>query len=83
MKKLLLPAIALCVFSFNINAQNQLTIPDTVSGSVINLTLQTGSIQFKPGAATSTMGVNGNILGPTIIMQKHQQITLNVNNQLG
>lgn len=83
MKKLLLPAIALCVFSFNANAQNQLTIPDTVSGSVINLTLQTGSVQFKQGAATSTMGVNGNILGPTIIMQKHQQITLNVNNQLG
>lgn len=83
MRKLLLPAFALCVFSFNTNAQNLLTIPDTVSGSVINLTLQTGSVQFKPGAATSTMGANGNILGPTIILQKHQQVTLNVNNQLG
>lgn len=29
------------------------------------------------------MGVNGNILGLTIILQKHQQVTLNVNNQLG
>lgn len=82
--KRILPLSLLSLFvGFNASAQNPLAIPDTVSGSVINLTLQTGSVQFKPGPATSTMGVNGNILGPTIIMQKHQQITLNVNNQLG
>mgnify|MGYP005844196683 CR=1 FL=1 len=83
MKKILVPALVLLISSNLILAQNPLAIPDTVSGSVINLTLQTGSVQFKPGAATSTMGANGNILGPTVILQKHQQVTLNVNNQLG
>lgn len=83
MNKILLPAFILLTSSTIIFAQNPLAIPDTISGNVINLTLQTGSVQFKPGQATSTMGVNGNILGPTIIMQKHQQITINVNNQLG
>ena len=64
-------------------SQNPVTIPDTLSGSVINLTLQNGTVNFRPGAATNTMGVNGNLLGPTLILQKHQQVTINVNNQLG
>jgi FtsP/CotA-like multicopper oxidase with cupredoxin domain len=73
-------ALHLITYSF---AQQQLFIPDTLSGNVINLTLQTGSVNFYPGAATSTMGVNGNLLGPTIILEQNQQVTLNVNNQLG
>lgn len=63
-------------------AQNPLHIPDTVSGSVINLNLQTGTRQFYPGTATNTMGANGSLLGPTILLSKHQNVQINVNNQL-
>jgi FtsP/CotA-like multicopper oxidase with cupredoxin domain len=63
-------------------AQNPLLIPDTLSGSVINLQLQNGSVQFFSGAATQTMGANGNILGPTLFLNKNQQVTINVSNQL-
>ncbi|HRI26432.1 MAG TPA: multicopper oxidase domain-containing protein [Chitinophagales bacterium] len=63
-------------------AQNPLFIPDTLSGTNINLTLQTGSVNFYPGIPTATMGANGNLLGPTLILNKHQYVTINVNNQL-
>jgi FtsP/CotA-like multicopper oxidase with cupredoxin domain len=63
--------------------QNELLIPPTLQGSDINLTLQHGSTQFFSGQITATMGVNGNILGPTIILENGQDITLNVINQLG
>jgi blue copper oxidase len=67
---------------FGVFAQQPLFIPDTLSGNQIHLTLQYGQVNFYPGGPTQTMGVNGNILGPTIILNKHQQVTLNVNNQL-
>ncbi len=82
MKKYLL-ALSIILYCAFVSAQNPVAIPDTLSGNVIDLTLQTGSVNFRSGAATSTMGVNGNILGPTLIFQKHQQVTINVNNQLG
>jgi len=78
MNKLLL---ALCL-PFAIQAQNLLAIPDTIKGPNVNLTLQTGSVQFFSGAPTQTYGANGNLLGPTIILNKNQQVTINVNNQL-
>jgi bilirubin oxidase len=46
------------------------------------LTLQAGSVQFFPGQATQTMGVNGNILGPTLIFNQGDTVTLNVTNNL-
>jgi blue copper oxidase len=74
--------ILICLSTL-INAQNPLIIPDTLSGSNINLSLQNGSVNFFPGNATNTMGVNGNILGPTLLLNKHQQVTINVTNNLG
>jgi FtsP/CotA-like multicopper oxidase with cupredoxin domain len=72
-----------CCFSpFVSIGQNEIMIPDTISGSVINLTLQEGTHEFFTGFQTNTMGVNGNILGPTIILEKGQHVTLNVSNQL-
>ena len=77
--------LAVCVFAIGgeVTAQNQLLIPDTVSGAVIDLELGTGTMQFLPGTPTQTMGVNGPLLGPTIILQQGQMVTLNVSNQLG
>lgn len=65
-----------------LSAQNKLLIPDTISGQNINLNLQKGSVQFYPGTKTQTFGVNGNILGPTLLLKKHQNVTINVKNEL-
>ncbi|MEE9437974.1 MAG: multicopper oxidase domain-containing protein [Saprospiraceae bacterium] len=62
---------------------NQLLIPPTISGESIELTLAEGSHQFFEGINTPTLGINGNILGPTIILQKGEQIDFTVNNQIG
>ena len=64
-------------------AQTSIPIPDTLEGNVIDLTLKHGTKEFFPGIATQTIGYNGNFLGPTIILQKGQQVTLNLHNQLG
>ena len=64
-------------------SQNKLFIPDTVSGENITLQLQKGTVQFFSGQKTQTFGVNGQILGPTILLKKHQNVTLNVVNKIG
>jgi len=64
-------------------AQNPVLIPDTLSGTSFELTLQNGTFSFFDGQSTATMGVNGNILGPTLIMNKSDFVDINVNNQLG
>lgn len=63
-------------------AQNELLIPDTISGTSFELSLQNGSYQFLDGQITNTMGANGNILGPTLIMKKGEDISIAVSNQL-
>ncbi len=63
-------------------AQNPLFIPDTLTGNTINLNLQSGTVNFYPGQPTTTMGANGNLLGPTLLLNQNQNVTINVNNQL-
>lgn len=72
----------LCMASA-MQGQTLIPIPDTLSGNSIDLTLKTGSRQFFPGIQTATIGYNGAYLGPTLIVQKGQNVTLNVHNQLG
>ncbi len=75
--------IAICLLFFSNNrSQNKLQIPDTLSGTKFNLTIQKGTINFYPGFTTNTHGVNGNLLGPTLILRKGDNITLNVSNTL-
>ena len=64
-------------------SQNPLFIPDTLSGKVFNLTVQKGTKQFFTGINTPTFGYNGNILGPTLLINKNDSITLNVINTIG
>lgn len=75
-------SITALLFCLNTFAQNSLFIPDTLVGSSINLTLQEGNVNFFPGQATETMGANGNLLGPTLILNRNQNVTLNVTNNL-
>ena len=75
--------ISICLLFFSINsAQNKLQIPDTLSGTQFNLTIQKGSVNFYPGFTTNTMGVNGSLLGPTLILRKGDNVRINVNNTL-
>jgi blue copper oxidase len=73
----------LAMSSFALRAQNPLVVPDTVSGQVINLTMAPGSVNFYTGISTQTLGFNGDYLGPTIILNQGQQVTLNVTNNIG
>ncbi|MGB0888008.1 MAG: multicopper oxidase domain-containing protein [Vicingaceae bacterium] len=63
-------------------AQNPLFIPPTITSTTINLVLDTGTTQFYPGRDTKTMGANGTLLGPTIIMDKNSFVDITVDNQL-
>ncbi len=63
---------------------NTLFIPPTVSGTTFNLTLSKSSKQFfKTGSATTTYGYNGySFWGPTLIMNKGDNVQMNVTNGL-
>jgi bilirubin oxidase len=52
-------------------------------GPIYNLEMMNGSVQYFPGPATSTMGFNGNVLGPTLVMNAGELVQLNVLNSLG
>ncbi|MCB9473661.1 MAG: multicopper oxidase domain-containing protein [Candidatus Delongbacteria bacterium] len=58
-------------------------LPPTLEGPTYQLTLQTGSWQFRPGTDSATMGVNGPVLGPTLIMEQGEDVSLFLENQLG
>ncbi len=63
-------------------AQTPLLIPDTLSGAVIDLSVQAGTTAFHVGEVVETYGYNGSLLGPTIMLQRGQSVTLNVTNTL-
>ncbi len=81
MKKILLTLI-ITGFVQPILAQNLISIPDTLSGANIDLNIADSTHQFYTGINTNTIAYNGGYLGPTIILEKGQNVTLNVNNQL-
>ena len=79
MKQIYLSLLLLSSISYG---QNQLNIPATIETSNIDLTLQEGVTQFYPGNNTNTMGANGALLGPTIIMTQGDDVNITVDNQL-
>lgn len=79
MKKLF---FLLLIASSYISAQNPLAIPSTLTGTNISLTLQEGTTVFHAGITTNTMGANGDLLGPTLILDKGDFVSFSVNNQL-
>lgn len=73
---------ALVISAGRLFSQNALQIPPVLSGGQIQLNLQTGSVQFFNGQPTATMGVNGNILGPSLILHKGDFVQMHVQNNL-
>lgn len=81
--KLLSTIVVSCVFLSRIVAQGIIPVPPLLEGPVFNLVAQKGSTEIYPGIQTQTMGYNGSILAPTLLLQQGQTVTLNVHNQLG
>lgn len=66
------------------SAQTAIPIPDTLSGVNISLTMHNDSVQFFPGTKTGTLAFNQYAyLGPTLILNNGQNVSITVNNQIG
>ncbi len=63
-------------------SQNPLYIPDTLSGTSFQLNIQDSSRVIFPGFITSTIGINGSYLGPTLILNQGDMVQMNVENNL-
>jgi bilirubin oxidase len=81
MNKVILGILAVVSIQFA-QAQNQLFIPGTLAGPTFDLTVAYDSVEFIPGYLTQTAGVNGPILGPTLIINKGDAVSINVTNEL-
>lgn len=76
--------LLLLFFSVQLSAQNAMFVPDTLTGTNLMLTMKKDSVQFLPGTKTQTFGFNNyKYFGPTIILNKGQQINFTVNNNIG
>ncbi len=64
-------------------SQNPMMIPPAMSGTEFNLTLQKGTHQFFDGIETNTFGVNGDVLGPTLIFKQGDNVDIKVTNKIG
>lgn len=82
MKTSLLLILGFTLSGLSVFGQQPLFIPTTLSGTSIDLNLDESSVNFYPGASTQTFGANGDFLAPTLILDRYQQVTLNVNNNL-
>ncbi len=75
--------LAFFLIPFLSSSQNPLAIPPVLTGNNFELNLQNSSREFFPGVSTNTMGANGSLLGPTLILNKGDFVTMNVSNNLG
>ena len=65
-------------------SQTAIPIPDTLSGNNIALTMHQDTVQFFSGQATQTLAFNQySYLGPTLILNNGQNVSITVNNQIG
>ena len=78
----LLTALLLIATNAVVNAQLPLPIPAALTGASMDLAVQEGTHEFHAGEVVNTYGMNGDLLGPTLILQQGQNVTLNVTNAL-
>ncbi len=63
-------------------ALQPLSIPPLLEQDTLHLTVAAHTHQFYPGMNTPTYGVNGDYLGPTLVLQKGDTARIVVENQL-
>ena len=73
----------LVFFPIIVNSQNPILIPPLLIGPNFELEMTQDSHAYYPGVPVESMGFNGSILGPTLLMVKDQSVTINVLNSLG
>lgn len=73
---------AAVAIAFISQAQNPLAIPQAVSGTNFSLTIHDTSKVFYSGFTTNTFGVNADYLGPTLILNQGDSVSINVTNML-
>lgn len=80
----LLPLFCAILLPFCVQAQfeNPLFIPPTLTGTTIDLEVREDSMAFLDGVRTATFGINAAYLGPTLIINKGDDVQLNVTNSL-
>lgn len=61
---------------------NPLFIPPVLTGTSFALTADSSSHVFYGSTATPTFGYNGNFLGPTLIMNRNDSVSISVTNNL-
>ena len=83
MKKTVFAWLISGAFAVPVCAQTQIPIPPMLEGTTFDLTAQSGTTEIFPGIQTETKGYNGSQLAPTLILQKGETVTLNVQNMLG
>jgi FtsP/CotA-like multicopper oxidase with cupredoxin domain len=76
--------ILLFIFLFKMSLGEMLPIPPLLEekDGVFNLKVVEGEYEFFDGIEESTLGYNGNILGPTIRVKKGEMAEIHVNNSL-
>jgi len=82
LKRTLLSTLAVGFISAASAQYTALHIPDTLSGTTFNLTIKDSFTQLRPGNQTITGGINGNIWGPTLFINKGDEVHMNVTNKL-
>lgn len=89
MEKMIRIAFASFVFALFsltnlLNAQfvNPLFIPDTLTGTTFNLTMAPSKVAFIAGDSTDTYGINADYLGKVIILNKGDNVQMNVTNAI-
>jgi len=64
------------------SANTSLPIPPALRGTNFNLTIQQSQHEFFAGVSTSTYGVNGSYLGPTLFLRRGNSVSINYTNTL-
>jgi len=65
-----------------VKSQTPLFIPDTLVGPNFDLTVARSTFTFSNGNTSRTMGVNGDILAPTLIFNKGDSVFIDLHNNL-
>lgn len=80
LRSIVVSSFVLC--SLGADSQNPLPIPDTISGTSFPLLIKDTTHVFYSGFNTSTIGINGDYLGPTLFLNKGDSVSMLISNQL-
>tara|TARA_B110000211_G_C14082741_1_gene555336 strand:+ start:239 stop:1930 length:1692 start_codon:yes stop_codon:yes gene_type:complete len=79
---LLLISLSISLSSYS-QFSNAINIPDTLSGTSINLTVKDSTKEFITGKVTNTFSINeSDYMGPTLMLNKGDEVSFNITNTI-